>query len=166
MLNKLIHLALRNRAIVIAFSLLLLAAGVKTTRELPVEVLPDLTKPIGGIVTACPARLGSVRQRATYLTPASPAAYRPAACNSCVLLLSQPSSPSRCCSALGSRSSGIAAMMRSRRRRNVRLEWSRIIPALAMETARLRITTASACAISTSPASGRGLRGWIVFRCR
>ena len=45
MLNKLIRLALNNRAIVIGFSLLLLLAGVQVARELPVEVLPDLTKP-------------------------------------------------------------------------------------------------------------------------
>ena len=45
MLNKLIRLALHHRAVVIGFSLLLLLAGVQVARELPVEVLPDLTKP-------------------------------------------------------------------------------------------------------------------------
>ena len=51
MLNKLIRLALNNRAIVIGFSLLLLLAGVQVARELPVEVLPDLTKPTVIILT-------------------------------------------------------------------------------------------------------------------
>src|SRR3954452_10048727 len=54
MLNKLIHFALHNRVIVIVASLLLLAAGAKTTLELPVEVLPDLTKPTVIILTEAP----------------------------------------------------------------------------------------------------------------
>jgi len=54
MLNKLIYFALHNRVIVIVASLLLLAAGVKTAMELPVEVLPDLTKPTVIILTEAP----------------------------------------------------------------------------------------------------------------
>ena len=54
MLGKLIYFALHNRFIVVAVSLLLLAAGVKTTLELPVEVLPDLTKPTVVILTEAP----------------------------------------------------------------------------------------------------------------
>jgi len=45
MLNKLIRLALHNRAVVIAVALLVIVMGARTTQELPVEVLPDLTKP-------------------------------------------------------------------------------------------------------------------------
>jgi CzcA family heavy metal efflux pump len=54
MLNKLIYFALHNRAVVIGASLLLLALGVQTVRELPVEVLPDLTKPTVIILTEAP----------------------------------------------------------------------------------------------------------------
>src|SRR3954468_7430250 len=54
MLNKLIHFALHNRVIVVVASLLLLAAGARTTMELPVEVLPDLTKPTVIILTEAP----------------------------------------------------------------------------------------------------------------
>ena len=54
MLNKLIRLALHNRAVVIALSILLMAMGVKTTLELPVEVLPDLTKPTVIVLTESP----------------------------------------------------------------------------------------------------------------
>src|SRR4051812_3324717 len=54
MLNKLIYFALHQRFIVVVASLLLLAAGVKTTMELPVEVLPDLTKPTVIILTEAP----------------------------------------------------------------------------------------------------------------
>ncbi len=54
MLNKLIRFALHNRAIVIAFALLLMLMGVKTTMELPVEVLPDLTKPTVIVLTESP----------------------------------------------------------------------------------------------------------------
>lgn len=54
MLNKLIRFALHNRAIVIAFSILLMAMGVRTTMELPVEVLPDLTKPTVIVLTESP----------------------------------------------------------------------------------------------------------------
>lgn len=54
MLNNLIHFSLHNRALVVGFSLLLLVVGVKTTRELPVEVLPDLTKPTVIVLTEAP----------------------------------------------------------------------------------------------------------------
>ncbi len=54
MLNKLIRFALHNRAIVIALSLLLMIMGAKTTMELPVEVLPDLTKPTVIVLTESP----------------------------------------------------------------------------------------------------------------
>lgn len=54
MLNKLIQFSLRHRPIVLALALLLLVLGVQTTRELPVEVLPDMTKPTVTILTECP----------------------------------------------------------------------------------------------------------------
>ncbi len=54
MLNKLIRLALNNRAIVFGLSLLLLLLGAQAVRELPVEVLPDLTKPTVIILTESP----------------------------------------------------------------------------------------------------------------
>ena len=54
MLNKLIRLALDNRAIVLGVSLLLILAGAQTVQELPVEVLPDLTKPTVIILTESP----------------------------------------------------------------------------------------------------------------
>jgi Cu/Ag efflux pump CusA len=54
MLNKLIRLALHNRAIVIALAMLLMVLGVRTTMELPVEVLPDLTKPTVIVLTESP----------------------------------------------------------------------------------------------------------------
>ncbi|HWB03381.1 MAG TPA: efflux RND transporter permease subunit [Verrucomicrobiales bacterium] len=56
MLNKLIHWSLANRAIVMGLSLLLLFLGAQTVRELPVEVLPDLTKPTVVILTEAPGR--------------------------------------------------------------------------------------------------------------
>lgn len=54
MLTKLIQLSLRHRSIVLALAILLLVLGVQTTRELPVEVLPDITKPTVTILTECP----------------------------------------------------------------------------------------------------------------
>lgn len=54
MLNKLIRRALDNRAIVLGVSLLLILAGAQTVQELPVEVLPDLTKPTVIILTESP----------------------------------------------------------------------------------------------------------------
>ena len=54
MLNILIRWSLRNRAIILCFCFLVLAAGFKTARELPVEVLPDLTKPTVTILTEAP----------------------------------------------------------------------------------------------------------------
>jgi CzcA family heavy metal efflux pump len=54
MLNKLIHWALASRALIIGVSLILMAMGLKTATELPVEVLPDLTKPTVIILTESP----------------------------------------------------------------------------------------------------------------
>ncbi|MFD2256520.1 efflux RND transporter permease subunit [Luteolibacter algae] len=45
MLNKMISWSLANRAIIIAISILVMVMGIRTATELPVEVLPDLTKP-------------------------------------------------------------------------------------------------------------------------
>lgn len=54
MLNTLIRWSLRNRAIILGLAVLILAAGFRTGRELPVEVLPDLTKPTVTILTEAP----------------------------------------------------------------------------------------------------------------
>jgi CzcA family heavy metal efflux pump len=51
MLNKMIHWSLANRAIIICVSLLLMVMGLRTATQLPVEVLPDLTKPTVIILT-------------------------------------------------------------------------------------------------------------------
>ncbi|MDQ8182559.1 efflux RND transporter permease subunit [Pelagicoccus sp. SDUM812005] len=54
MLNYLIRFSLAQRALILAFAVVILAWGVKTTRELPVEVLPDLTKPTVTLLTESP----------------------------------------------------------------------------------------------------------------
>ncbi len=54
MLNSLIRLSLRHRPLVLALSLLLLVFGAQVLRQLPVEVLPDLTKPTVTILTEAP----------------------------------------------------------------------------------------------------------------
>ncbi len=51
MLNHLIRFSLRNRTLVIATALLVLLLGLRTANELPVEVLPDMTKPTVTILT-------------------------------------------------------------------------------------------------------------------
>lgn len=54
MLNYLIRFSLAQRALILAFALVVLVWGVKTTSELPVEVLPDLTKPTVTLLTESP----------------------------------------------------------------------------------------------------------------
>jgi CzcA family heavy metal efflux pump len=54
MLNKMIHWSLANRAIIIGISLILMVMGLRTATQLPVEVLPDLTKPTVIILTEAP----------------------------------------------------------------------------------------------------------------
>ena len=54
MLDKLIRWSLAHRPVVFAAALLLVVFGFKTMRELPVEVLPDMTKPTVTILTECP----------------------------------------------------------------------------------------------------------------
>lgn len=54
MLNKLIQFSLSQRPLILAFALVVFILGLKTARELPVEVLPDLTKPTVTILTEAP----------------------------------------------------------------------------------------------------------------
>ena len=54
MLNALIRFSLAQRALILAIALVLLVLGIKKTIELPVEVLPDLTKPTVTILTEAP----------------------------------------------------------------------------------------------------------------
>ena len=54
MLNKLIRLSLRNRAFVIGAAIAVVVLGLQSARTLPVEVLPDLTKPTVTILTEAP----------------------------------------------------------------------------------------------------------------
>jgi CzcA family heavy metal efflux pump len=51
MLHKMIRWSLANRAAVLCVSLLLMLMGLRTATQLPVEVLPDLTKPTVIILT-------------------------------------------------------------------------------------------------------------------
>jgi CzcA family heavy metal efflux pump len=51
MLNKMIHWSLANRAVIIGLSLILMVMGLRTAKELPVEVMPDLSKPTVIILT-------------------------------------------------------------------------------------------------------------------
>lgn len=54
MLNHLIRFSLKNRALVIAAALLVIFMGARTATELPVEVLPDMTKPTVTVLTEAP----------------------------------------------------------------------------------------------------------------
>ena len=54
MLNRLIQWSLANRPLVVGLAFILLALGVTTALRLPVEVLPDLTKPTVVILTEAP----------------------------------------------------------------------------------------------------------------
>src|SRR5690606_26484842 len=51
---RLIQWSLANRGIVLGVSLLLLALGIHTGMRLPVDVLPDLTRPTVVILTEAP----------------------------------------------------------------------------------------------------------------
>jgi CzcA family heavy metal efflux pump len=54
MLNRLIEWSLANRAVVVGASLVILVLGLRTGWRLPVEVLPDLTRPTVVILTEAP----------------------------------------------------------------------------------------------------------------
>ncbi len=54
MLNALIRFSLAQRALVLAVAVVLLVLGIKNAIELPVEVLPDLTKPTVTILIEAP----------------------------------------------------------------------------------------------------------------
>lgn len=54
MLNKLIRFSLAQRGLVLVAAVVLLALGVKKAIEMPVDVLPDLTKPTVTLLTEAP----------------------------------------------------------------------------------------------------------------
>ncbi len=54
MLNALIRFSLGQRPLILGAALLLLVFGIHTATQLPVEVLPDMTKPTVTILTECP----------------------------------------------------------------------------------------------------------------
>ena len=54
MLNRLIRISLAQRGLVIALAVVVLALGLLRLKELPVEVLPDLTKPTVTLLTEAP----------------------------------------------------------------------------------------------------------------
>jgi len=54
MLDHLIRFSLKHRALVITTALLLLLLGARTGMTLPGEVLPDMTKPTGTVLTESP----------------------------------------------------------------------------------------------------------------
>ena len=45
MLNKLIRFSLHHRPLILMTALIVLVFGLQTLTQLPVEVLPDMTKP-------------------------------------------------------------------------------------------------------------------------
>ena len=54
MLNHLIRFSLKNRALVLALALLVPLLGIRSGSDLPVEVLPDMTKPTVTLLTEAP----------------------------------------------------------------------------------------------------------------
>ena len=54
MLDALIRFSLHHRPLVLGVAVLVLVFGFQTARQLPVEVLPDMTKPTVTILTECP----------------------------------------------------------------------------------------------------------------
>ena len=54
MLNALIRFSLANRALIISGAIVVILFGIQTALKLPVEVLPDLTKPTVTLLTEAP----------------------------------------------------------------------------------------------------------------
>jgi CzcA family heavy metal efflux pump len=55
MLSALIHFSLRQRLLVIAVAFLVLLTGAQIARQMPVDVLPELSKPAVTVITECPS---------------------------------------------------------------------------------------------------------------
>src|SRR5690349_10177111 len=57
MLNWIIQTALRNRMLVFAAALVLSAFGAWTAAQMPIDVLPDLSRPVVSVLTEAPGRI-------------------------------------------------------------------------------------------------------------
>lgn len=53
MLNKIIHFSLNNRALILILALIAVCAGLRETAKLPIDVMPDLSRPRVVIITEC-----------------------------------------------------------------------------------------------------------------
>ena len=53
MLNSVIRFALRNRLLIVAFALAVMVYGTIVASQLPIDVLPDLTRPRVVLLTEC-----------------------------------------------------------------------------------------------------------------
>jgi len=54
MLNTIIQFALKNRLLVILAALMVAVYGIRSANELPIDVLPDITRPRVSVMTECP----------------------------------------------------------------------------------------------------------------
>ena len=67
MLNYIIQTALRNRLLIVCFSLAVIVVGTVIARSLPIDVLPDLTRPRVSLLTECNGLAPEeVEQRVTF----------------------------------------------------------------------------------------------------
>ena len=54
MLNAIIKFSLNNRLLILLAAMIVAFYGVRTASELPIDVLPDITRPRVSILTECP----------------------------------------------------------------------------------------------------------------
>ena len=67
MLNAIIQFALKNRAIIVCVAIAILVLGSMVASSLPIDVLPDLTRPRVTIITECPGMAPEEVERAVTI---------------------------------------------------------------------------------------------------
>src|SRR5262252_330429 len=67
MIHRIVHFALRQRFLVLMFTLLIVVAGIVSFRRMPVDAYPDLSPPMVEIITQWPGHASEEIERLTTL---------------------------------------------------------------------------------------------------
>src|SRR6201999_3993540 len=67
MIHRIVQFALKQRFVVLMFTLLIIVAGAVSFQRMPVDAYPDLSPPMVELITQCPGHAAEEVERLTTL---------------------------------------------------------------------------------------------------